>query len=87
MLIGLSILMDSASRSLGGRKLGDVKKLIEQMGLTVEFVGSPAHRAEEDARRLAQALRGSLRQCDHRGTVGARSFSSSATDLPSPEIA
>jgi hypothetical protein len=52
----LSMLMDAAPCSLGGQKLGDVKKLIEQMGLTIEFVGSPTHRAEADARRLALAF-------------------------------
>src|SRR5260370_6785552 len=49
----LSMLADAATISLGGRKLRDAKKLIEQMGSTMEFAEAPRHRAEADSRGLA----------------------------------
>ena len=52
----LEMLADAAAISLDGRKLGDAKKLIERMGLTVEFDEPPQHRAEADARRFAAAF-------------------------------
>jgi len=63
----LEMLVDAAAISLGGRKLGDAKKLVEQMGLTLEFgepiqalrarrAEAPRHRAEADARGLAAAF-------------------------------
>ena len=51
----LGMLMDAAGVSLGGRKLGNVKRLPGHW--TVEADEPPRHRAEADARRLALALR------------------------------
>jgi hypothetical protein len=50
------MLVDTAVISLGGRKLGDAKKLIEEMGVTIELAEPRRHRAEADARRLALAV-------------------------------
>jgi DNA polymerase III epsilon subunit-like protein len=56
----LARLAEAAGTSIGGRKLGDARKLIQQTaadhGSTVEFHGPPQHRAEADARRLALTL-------------------------------
>jgi hypothetical protein len=57
----LQMLADAAAIPLDGRKLGDAKKLIERMGLTVRFDEPPRHRAEADARRFAAAFAKALR--------------------------
>jgi hypothetical protein len=52
----LSMLADAARTSTEGRKLGDARKLIEQMGLTIKFDEPLQHRAEADAPRLTLAF-------------------------------
>ena len=51
-----SMLADAEGTSIEERTLGDARKLIEQMGLTIAFDEPPRHRAEADARRLALAF-------------------------------
>jgi hypothetical protein len=52
----LTILADAAGVSRGGRKLGDARWFLKQIGLTVRFAEAPHHRAEADAHRLASAI-------------------------------
>jgi hypothetical protein len=52
----LGMAVDAAAVTLGGRKLGDARKLLEQIGLVLEPGKPPRHRAEADARRVALAF-------------------------------
>lgn len=55
----LMMLADAAGMSLGERKIGDVRNLLDATRLSTieDGGGSPRHRAEADARRLASALK------------------------------
>jgi hypothetical protein len=52
----LAILTDAAGGLVSGFKLGNAARLVDQAGAVLEFEEPFVHRAEADARRLAEAV-------------------------------